>query len=343
MDRVAMISLHTSPLDQPGTGDAGGMNVYVLELSRRLAERDLEVEIYTRATSSALPPVVEVRHAGRARPPRRGRTLRGARQGGAARPAVHLRPRAAARRGGPRAGLVRPHPLALLALRPGRRAARDRWSVPLAHTMHTMAKVKNDALAEGDTPEPAARLLGEEQVVEAADMLIANTDLEAKQLINLYDADPDPRRGRPPRRRPRRLPPRGPGGGPPARSASPPTRSSRCSSAASSRSRPPTSCSGRSRCCSSATRRCARASSSPSSADRPAPGSSTPSPSPTSPPRSASTTSSASCRRSTRPTSSTGTPRPRWCACRRTTSPSGWSRSRPRPSVRRSWPPPSAA
>ena len=50
--RVAMISLHTSPLDQPGTGDAGGMNVYVLELSRRLAERDLEVEIYTRATSS---------------------------------------------------------------------------------------------------------------------------------------------------------------------------------------------------------------------------------------------------------------------------------------------------
>jgi D-inositol-3-phosphate glycosyltransferase len=53
-----------------------------------------------------------------------------------------------------------------------------------------MAKVKNDALAEGDTPEPAARIIGEEQVVEAADMLIANTDTEAKQLINLYDADP---------------------------------------------------------------------------------------------------------------------------------------------------------
>jgi D-inositol-3-phosphate glycosyltransferase len=54
--------------------------------------------------------------------------------------------------------------------------------------MHTMAKVKNDALAEGDTPEPAARIIGEEQVVEAADVLIANTDTEAKQLINLYDA-----------------------------------------------------------------------------------------------------------------------------------------------------------
>ena len=67
--------------------------------------------------------------------------------------------------------------------------ARDRWGVPLVHSMHTMAKVKNDALAEGDTPEPAARIIGEEQVVEAADMLIANTDTEAKQLINLYDAD----------------------------------------------------------------------------------------------------------------------------------------------------------
>jgi D-inositol-3-phosphate glycosyltransferase len=56
------------------------------------------------------------------------------------------------------------------------------------HSMHTMAKVKNDAMAEGDTPEPAARIIGEEQVVEAADVLIANTDTEAKQLINLYDA-----------------------------------------------------------------------------------------------------------------------------------------------------------
>jgi D-inositol-3-phosphate glycosyltransferase len=46
--------------------------------------------------------------------------------------------------------------------------------------MHTMAKVKNDALAEGDTPEPWRRVIGEEQVVAAADMLIANTDDEAR-------------------------------------------------------------------------------------------------------------------------------------------------------------------
>ena len=58
--RVAMLSAHTSPLDQPGTGDAGGMNVYVVETARRLAEAGTEVEIFTRGTSSALPSTVEL-------------------------------------------------------------------------------------------------------------------------------------------------------------------------------------------------------------------------------------------------------------------------------------------
>ena len=57
--RIAMLSVHTSPLEQPGTGDAGGMNVYVVETARRLAERGTEVEIFTRATSGSLPPEVE--------------------------------------------------------------------------------------------------------------------------------------------------------------------------------------------------------------------------------------------------------------------------------------------
>jgi D-inositol-3-phosphate glycosyltransferase len=69
--------------------------------------------------------------------------------------------------------------------------ARDRWGVPLVHSMHTMAKVKNSLLAEGDTPEPQARVIGEEQVVAAADMLIANTADEAGELITSYGADPD--------------------------------------------------------------------------------------------------------------------------------------------------------
>jgi D-inositol-3-phosphate glycosyltransferase len=68
--------------------------------------------------------------------------------------------------------------------------AADRWQVPLVHTMHTMARVKNLHLAEGDTPEPAGREIGEVQVVEAADRLIANTLGERHELIDLYAAEP---------------------------------------------------------------------------------------------------------------------------------------------------------
>ena len=58
--RVALLSLHTSPLDQPGTGDAGGLNVYVVEVSKRLAAVGVEVDIFTRATSSRTPARVEL-------------------------------------------------------------------------------------------------------------------------------------------------------------------------------------------------------------------------------------------------------------------------------------------
>jgi D-inositol-3-phosphate glycosyltransferase len=184
-----MISLHTSPLDQPGTGDAGGMNVYVIELSRRLAQQGIEVDIFTRATSSALPTVVEAAdgvlvhniHAG----PFEGLT-KGELPG---QMCVFAREVLRAEAAQPLGHYDAVHSHYWLSGQVGA-LARDRWGVPLVHSMHTMAKVKNDALAAGDTPEPIARIIGEEQVVEAADMLIANTDLEAKQLINLYDADP---------------------------------------------------------------------------------------------------------------------------------------------------------
>jgi D-inositol-3-phosphate glycosyltransferase len=63
--------------------------------------------------------------------------------------------------------------------------------IPLVHTMHTMARVKNLNLAEGETPEPMIRVQGETQVVAAANALIANTDAEAASLVSLYDACPD--------------------------------------------------------------------------------------------------------------------------------------------------------
>lgn len=187
--RLAMISLHTSPLDQPGTGDAGGMNVYVIELARRLADQGIEVDIFTRATSSALDPVVAAGdgvavhhvHAG----PFEGLTK-------AELPGqlcVFAREVLRAEASQPVGHYDAVHSHYWLSGQVGA-LARDRWGVPLVHSMHTMAKVKNAALAAGDTPEPTARIIGEEQVVEAADMLIANTELEAGQLVDLYDAEP---------------------------------------------------------------------------------------------------------------------------------------------------------
>jgi D-inositol-3-phosphate glycosyltransferase len=188
--RVAVLSLHTSPLEQPGTGDAGGMNVYVTQTATRMASRGIAVEVFTRATSSDLPPVAELA------------------------PGVLVRHVTA----GPYEGLGRDElPAQLCAFTAGvLRAearhepgyydlvhshywlsgqvgflARDRWGVPLVHSAHTLARVKNAALALGDTPEPRTREIGEQQVVDEADQLIANTDVEAAQLVDLYDAAPD--------------------------------------------------------------------------------------------------------------------------------------------------------
>ncbi|MDT5225498.1 MAG: D-inositol-3-phosphate glycosyltransferase [Mycobacterium sp.] len=187
--RVALLAVHTSPLAQPGTGDAGGMNVYVLQSALHLARRGIEVEIFTRATASADPPIVRVE------------------------PGVVIRNVVA----GPFEGLDKYDlPTQLCAFAAGvLRAeaahepgyydivhshywlsgqigwlARDRWAVPLVHTAHTLAAVKNAALADGDFAEPPLRTVGEQQVVDEADRLIVNTDDEARQLVSLHHADP---------------------------------------------------------------------------------------------------------------------------------------------------------
>ena len=166
------------------------MNVYVLQTALELARRGVEVEIFTRATTSADPPVVRVA------------------------PGVLVRNVVA----GPFEGLDKHDlPTQLCAFTAGvLRAeathepgyydvvhshywlsgqvgwlARDRWAVPLVHTAHTLAAVKNASLAIGDQPEPPLRAVGEQQVVDEADRLIVNTEYEARQLVSLHQADPD--------------------------------------------------------------------------------------------------------------------------------------------------------
>jgi D-inositol-3-phosphate glycosyltransferase len=65
------------------------------------------------------------------------------------------------------------------------------WGVPLVHSHHTLGKVKNRFLAPGDRPEPDSRLTGEARVIDAADVLVASTDDEWKQLACLYGAHHD--------------------------------------------------------------------------------------------------------------------------------------------------------
>jgi D-inositol-3-phosphate glycosyltransferase len=188
--RAAVLSVHTSPLDQPGTGDAGGMNVYIVEVCRRLADAGVEIEVFTRATSSDLPPTVEmapgvnVRHVisgpfeGLAKeelPAQLCAFTHGVMRAEAARPPGFY-------------DLIHSH--YWLSGQVGW-LAKDRWGVPLVHTAHTLARVKNAMLAQGDRPEPLGRIVGEEQVAAEADRLVANTPSEAQDLITRYGADAD--------------------------------------------------------------------------------------------------------------------------------------------------------
>jgi len=187
--RIATISVHTSPLEQPGTGDAGGLNVYVVEVAKRMAARGVEVEIFTRAVSRDAAPVHElvpgvlVRHvpAGPFEeldkadlPAQLCEFTLGV-----------LRTEAAYAPG--RYDLVHGH--YWLSGHVGA-VAKERWGVPFVQSMHTLGLVKNAALAAGDMREPDTRLRGESEVVASADRLVANTDEEARQLAALYGADP---------------------------------------------------------------------------------------------------------------------------------------------------------
>ena len=178
--------VHTSPLDQPGIGDAGGMNIYVLESAQRMAAMGVEVDIFTRRTENESPETVEISQGVRVRYFDCGHGHLTKEQ----MPAHIL-------------GLSKEflrivkdekydaiHSHYWISGKVAMPAA-TKLGIPLIHTMHTMARVKNLNLAEGESPEPMIRVQGETQVAAAAQALIANTDAEAASLVSLYDACPD--------------------------------------------------------------------------------------------------------------------------------------------------------
>jgi D-inositol-3-phosphate glycosyltransferase len=177
--------VHTSPLEQAGLGDAGGMNIYVIESAKRMAAVGVDVDIYTRKISEDQPEVIEYEKGIRiinlnlpvGTKKEEIPTLI---------PALAQEFKEKIRNQG--YSIIHSH--YWISGKVAMPAAKE-FEIPLVHTMHTMARVKNSALAEGESPEPMIRVQGESQIVEAANALIANTDAEAASLVGLYDACPD--------------------------------------------------------------------------------------------------------------------------------------------------------
>ncbi len=183
MARLAVLSYHTSPLAQPGTGDGGGMNVYVRELSSALARLGHDVDVYTRRDSTQVRDVVNVEpgfrvHYVTAGPPTPlGREELTDYVGDYADAVATL-----FRCFGTPDAIHANYWLSGLA---GHRLKHE-LSIPLIMTFHTLEKVKADTFeAESDD-----RAFQEAAIVACADAVLASCEVEASQFIRLYSAEP---------------------------------------------------------------------------------------------------------------------------------------------------------
>ena len=175
--RVGLVAVHTSPLAQAGTGDAGGLNVYVDNVAHGLARRGVEVDVFTRRPAGDVPATVEVEprlrvHHIEAGPPEADKSelashLCAFYLGLADHPAARA------------AQILHAHywMSGWVGLR-----AQSRLGIPLVQTFHTLARQKNATLAPGDNPEPALRLAAEQRIAVHADAIVAPTPDESAFL-----------------------------------------------------------------------------------------------------------------------------------------------------------------
>jgi D-inositol-3-phosphate glycosyltransferase len=178
--RIAMLSLHTSPMEQPGSGDAGGMNVYIRNLSLALGALGHEVHMFTRtadeSTSSEVSPAVFM-HQVQIRP--------GAQLSKEELPDIIDEA----------ASLLKEHMAGLnidiihghywLSGMVGLQLA-EAWKIPLVVSLHTSAAAKE---FESGIPEPEERKEAERRLLAGATRIIANTPVEARQLSRFYSVD----------------------------------------------------------------------------------------------------------------------------------------------------------
>lgn len=182
MRRLAVISLHTSPLAQPGAGDGGGMNVYVRELSTALAQAGVACDVYTRAWRRGLSPVVEADEGVRVH------HLRAGPLGPVAKDDLPALVKEFT--DGVEVSLETDRPDVLHAnywlSGVAGHDLKHRLELPLVSTFHTLSRVKAE---EASLEEEVQRARAETQVIGCSDAILASSEDEAAQLVRLYGAD----------------------------------------------------------------------------------------------------------------------------------------------------------
>lgn len=186
--RVAMLVVHSNPLAEPGSGDAGGMTVYVRQVARALAARGVEVDIYTRRDGQQTPdetilhPGVRVVQIAAGAPGLAKGELPPVLPEFFARLYDHIG------RAGSSYDLIHSH--YWLSGRVASMLA-SRLGIPFVHTFHTLGRVKNDGRIPAEVLEPDGRLIGEARVISEADAIVASTAVERDWLVDLYAAHPE--------------------------------------------------------------------------------------------------------------------------------------------------------
>ncbi len=185
--RLAMLSVHTSPLAMLGGKKTGGMNVYVRALSRELGRRGIAVDVFTRRTAPDDAPTVPLGERARVVHLPAG-------------PSVPLAPSAIY----PHVGTFAREVLSFAA-REGvdydliyshywlsgcvANTLRQRWGVPVVQMFHTLGHMKNRVALNARQTEQDVRIATESAIMAWADRLIAATPAERAQLLWLYRAD----------------------------------------------------------------------------------------------------------------------------------------------------------
>jgi D-inositol-3-phosphate glycosyltransferase len=199
MRRLAILSLHTSPLAQPGAGDSGGMNVYVRELASAVARSGADCDVFTRAWSPEQPAVIEVEPGLRVHHVRAGPLAPMAKERlvevvgeftdrvlGAMTSPAGLR--LSDDEGGAYEAIHANYWLSGLA----GHIIKHELDLPLMCTFHTLDRVKAEAGPEEvEADLPHRRAEAEAGIIACSDAVLASCTVEAEQIVELYGADPD--------------------------------------------------------------------------------------------------------------------------------------------------------